>query len=165
MSFPKKIYIDLRCRSSGTHSDFTHSLQTSIEVPHGYVAIIDSVSIPNVFLTIDETRNKLYVRLVAQTDRTLTLRSGMYNGITLAAELQAQLNTLGAQYGAYTVTYDTSTGQLTVSMTGLAFMSFLERDASRPYDCLEVIGVDPADFNGQSFRDGVPVTLAHHVAS
>jgi hypothetical protein len=121
------------------------------------------VSIPNVFLTIDETRNKLYVRLVAQTDRTLTLRSGMYNGITLAAELQAQLNTLGAQYGAYTVTYDTSTGQLTVSMTGLAFMSFLERDASRPYDCLEVIGVDPADFNGQSFRDGVPVTLAHHV--
>ena len=41
-------------------------------------------------------------------------------------------------------------------------MSFLERDPRRPYDCLEVIGVDPADFSGRSFTDGVPVTLAHH---
>jgi hypothetical protein len=161
MSFPKKLYVDSRYRSSGTHSDFSYSLQTSIEVPHGYVALIDSVSIPNVFLSVDENRNKLYVRLVAQTDRILTLRSGMYNGITLAAELQAQLNTLGPEYGTYTVTYETGTGQLTVAMAGLAFMSFLERDASRPYDCLEVIGVDP--IIGQSFTDGVPVTLAHHV--
>ncbi len=83
--------------------------------------------------------------------------------MTLAAELQAQLNTLGPAYGAYTVTYQAGTGKLQILMTGLAYMSFLERDASRPYDSLEVIGVDPADPNGQSFRDGVLVALAHHV--
>ena len=42
-------------------------------------------------------------------------------------------------------------------------MSFLQRDPRRPCDCLGVIGVDPTDFNGQSFTDGVPVTLVHHV--
>ena len=42
-------------------------------------------------------------------------------------------------------------------------MSFLERDPRRPYDCLEVIGVDPTDFNRLSFTDGVPVKLVHHV--
>jgi hypothetical protein len=115
------------------------------------------------FMTVDETRNKLYVRLVEQEDRVLTLTTGMYNGVTLAAELQAQLNTLGPEYGAYTVTYEAGTGKLLILMTGLAHMSFLERDASRPYDCLEVIGVDPADFNGQGFTDGNPVTLVHHV--
>ena len=120
MSFPKKIYIDSLYRSSGTHSDFRYSLQTNIEVPHGYVAIIDAVSIPNVFLTVDENRNKLYVRLVEQTDRVLTLTSGMYNGVTLAAELQTQLNTLGREYGTYTVTYEEGTGHLRVLMTGLA---------------------------------------------
>ncbi len=72
MSFPNKIYNDSRYRSSGTHSDFTHSLAASIEVPHGYVALIDTVSIPNVFMTIDETSNKLYVRLVEQEDQVLT---------------------------------------------------------------------------------------------
>jgi hypothetical protein len=160
MSFPKKLYIDSRYRSSGTHSDFTFSLQSRIEVPQGYVAIIDSVSVPNVFMTVDETRNKLYVRLLEQVDRTITLTPGMFNGITLANELQNQLNTMGAQYGNYTVVFDTSTGQLNVTMVGIAFMRFLERDASRPFDCLEVIGVDPV---GQSVSDGVTVTLPHHV--
>jgi hypothetical protein len=109
---------------------------------------------------VDETRNKLHVRLLEQVDRTITLTPGMYNGITLANELQNQLNTMGAQYGNYTVVFDTSTGQLNVTMVGIAFMRFLERDASRPFDCLEVIGVDPV---GQSVSDGVTVTLPHHV--
>ena len=87
----------------------------------------------------------------------------MYNSVTLAAELQTQLNTLGREYGTYTVTYEEGTGHLRVLMRGLAYMRFLERDPRRPYDCLEVIGVDPADFNGQSFTDGSTVTLAHHV--
>ena len=105
-------------------------------MPHGYVALIDTVSIPNVFLTVDETRNQLYVRLVEQEDRVLTLTTGMYNGVTLAAEVQAQLNALGPEYGAYTATYEAGTGKLRILMTGLAYMSFLERDASRLYDCL-----------------------------
>ena len=53
---PRKLYIDSRARSSGSHSDFTYQLAQSIEVPHGMVAIIDTVSVPNTFMTIDATR-------------------------------------------------------------------------------------------------------------
>ena len=57
-SGPRELYIDSRYRSSGTHSDFTFQLSQSMEVPHGFVAVVDTVSVPNVFQTVDATRNK-----------------------------------------------------------------------------------------------------------
>ncbi len=65
---PRKLYIDSRFRSSGSHSDFVFQLAASVEVPHGWVAIIDTVSVPNVFQTVDATRCKLYVELFDQED-------------------------------------------------------------------------------------------------
>ena len=57
MSFQRKLYFDSRYRSSGSHSDFTFQLSQSVEVLHGYLAIVDNVQIPNVFMTVDDTRN------------------------------------------------------------------------------------------------------------
>ena len=84
---PRKLYIDSRYRSSGTHSDFVFQVAASVEIPHGCMESIDTISIPNVFQTVDATRCKLYVELFGQPDQTLTLTTGMYNGVTLAAEL------------------------------------------------------------------------------
>jgi hypothetical protein len=56
-SGPRKLYIDSRYRSSGSHSDFTFQLAQSVEIPHGFVALIDNIQIPNVFLTCDDSRN------------------------------------------------------------------------------------------------------------
>ena len=72
MSFPRKIYVDSRFRTSGSasHSDFTFQLARSIELPAGTRAVIDSVQIPNVFRTDDSTRCKLYLR---QEDQVVTL--------------------------------------------------------------------------------------------
>ena len=84
---PRKLYIDSRYRSSGSHSDFVFQLAQSIEVPAGMVAIIDTVSVPNVFQTIDSTRNKLYVDIFEHPPQVVTLTTGMYNGVTLATEL------------------------------------------------------------------------------
>ena len=57
-------------------------------MPHGWVALIDNIQIPNVFLTCDGSRDKLYLKLfftdLTEQDRTITLTPGMYNGITLA---------------------------------------------------------------------------------
>ena len=117
MSFPRKLYIDSRYRSSGSHSNFTFQLSQSVEVPHGYVAIVDIVQIPNVFMTVDDTRNKLYLRLsigAATQDYTITLSNGMYNGVTLAIELQNQVNALSI--GAFTAVYNTATGQLSIAL-------------------------------------------------
>jgi hypothetical protein len=155
---PRKLYIDSRYRASGSHSDFTYQLSQSIEVPHGMVAIIDSVSVANVFQTIDSTRNKLYVDVFNHSPQVVTLTTGMYNGVTLAAELQTQLNAMGL--GTFRVVFDTSTGQLRILSTGVGYSTFSERSVSRPFDCLEVIGA----LSGQTMiTDGVELTLPHHV--
>jgi hypothetical protein len=162
---PRKLYIDSRFRSSGSHSDFTFQLSQSVEVPHGWVAIIDNIQIPNVFLTCDGSRNRLYLRLSnsdqPDQDRMITLTDGMYNGITLAIELQAQLNALGI--GTFTVVYDTGTGQLSIGVTGAAFavIRVLGRSVHRPYDALETIGADLT--NGHGMFSGETVVLPGHV--
>ena len=129
---PRKLYIDSRYRSSGTHSDFVFQLAASIEVPHGWVGIIDTISVPNVFQTVDSTRNKLYLELFEQPDQVVTLSTGQYNGVTLAAELQAQLNAMG--HGTYTVLYNSATGQLRILATGVVYMRLRARATSRPFD-------------------------------
>ena len=155
---PRKLYIDSRYRSSGSHSEFTYQLSQSIEVPHGMVAIIDGVSVAYVFQTIDSTRNKLYVDVFNHSPQVVTLTTGMYNGVTLAAELQTQLNAMGL--GTFRVVFDTSTGQLRILSTGVGYSTFSERSVSRPFDCLEVIGA----LSGQTMiTDGVELTLPHHV--
>ena len=92
---PRKLYIDSRYRASGSHSDFVFQLAQSIEVPHGMVAIVDTVSVCNTFQTIDATRDKLYMDVFGHGPQVVTLTTGMYNGVTLAAELQTQLNSMG----------------------------------------------------------------------
>jgi len=49
----RKLYIDSRFRNAGgSSSDFQVTLPVSIEVPENTVAFVDSVHIPNTFLTI-----------------------------------------------------------------------------------------------------------------
>ena len=154
---PRKLYIDSRYRSSGSHSDFVFQLGQSIEVPHGMVAIIDMVSVPNIFQTVDGTRNKIYLEIFGAPDQVVTLTTGMYNGVTLAAELQAQLNAMG--HGSYTVVYNSATGQLSIVASGVVYVRLQERGVSRPFDALEVIGA----IYGINLADGITVTLPHHV--
>jgi hypothetical protein len=162
---PRKLYIDSRYRSSGTHSDFTFQLSQSVEVPHGWIAIVDNIQIPNVFLTCDGSRNRLYLRLSnsdqPDQDRTLTLADGMYNGITLAIELQTQLNALGV--GSFTVAYGTGTGQLSIGVTDAAFavIRVLGRSVNRPYDALDTIGAELV--NGHAMFSGGTVVFPGHV--
>jgi hypothetical protein len=154
---PRKLYIDSRYRSSGSHSDFTYQLAQSIEVPHGMVAIIDTVSVPNVFQTVDGTRNKLYLEIYGANPQVITLTTGQYNGVTLAAELQAQLNAMG--HGTYSVVYNSATGQLSILSNDVVHVRIRERGSERPDDALEAIGA----MGGVDLADGHTVTLPHHV--
>jgi hypothetical protein len=81
----------------------------------------------------------------------------MYNGGTLAAELQAQLNAMG--HGTYTVVYNSATGQLIILATGVVYIRLRGRATSRNFDALEVIGaLDVLDL-----EDGVEAILPHDV--
>jgi hypothetical protein len=154
---PRKLYIDSRFRATGTHSDFVFQLAQSIEVPHGMVAIIDMVSVPNIFQTVDGTRNKLYLEIYGANPQVVTLTTGQYNGVTLAVELQAQLNAMG--HGSYTVVYNSATGQLSIVASGVVHVRIWERGVPRPFDALEVIGA----IEGIDLADGFTITLPHHV--
>jgi hypothetical protein len=160
---PRKLYIDSRYRSSGTHSDFVFQLAQSVEVPAGMVAIIDTVSVPNIFMTVDASRDKLYLQLFGANPRdvVLTLTHGMYNGVTLANELQAQLLALGI--GDFTVVYGTATGQLNLTYTNPADPSTFRirgRTVAYPYDALEVLGLD---LEGRFVYEGEADTFPNHV--
>ena len=164
MSFPHKIYIDSRYRSSGTHSDFTFSLAQSIQVPDDYVCIVNSAQIPNVFQTVNETRNRIYIRLInsgnAETNLVITLATGQYNGLTLANEIQALLNALSV--GVFTVSYGTNTGQLSIGFESSSVAIFIisARDDTRPNDALEVIG---SELGGRAIFSGETALLPNHV--
>jgi hypothetical protein len=121
------------------------------------VAIIDTVSVPNVFQTVDGTRNKLYLEIYGANPQVITLTTGQYNGVTLAAELQAQLNAMG--HGTYSVLYNSATGQLSILANGVVHVRLRERGAVRPFDALEAIGA----IDGIDLADGITITLPHHV--
>jgi hypothetical protein len=163
-SIPRKLYIDSRYASSGTHSDFTFQLSQSIEVPQGMVALIDTVSIPNVFMTVDDNRKNIYIQLFGTNPReaVLTLRTGMYNGVSLANEFQAQLLTLGI--GDFAVLYDSATGQLSITYTNPTDATVFRirgRGAAYPNDALEVLGFDITD--GRVIYSDVVDLLPNHV--
>jgi hypothetical protein len=117
------------------------------------------VSVPNVFQTIDSTRNKLYLDFFEDPDVVVTLKEGMYNGVTLANELQAQLNAMGR--GTFSVAFDTPTGQLKLFATGVGYVVISERSILRPFDCLEVLGA--LDVGPVLLIENAEVTLPHHV--
>ena len=71
MTSVRRIYIDSRMRTSGSDSDFTYDLPRSIEVPDNTIAYVDSILVPNVWTTLHENNNRLYVsETVGPTQRS-----------------------------------------------------------------------------------------------
>jgi hypothetical protein len=101
----------------------------------------------------------LYLDFFEDPDQVLTLTSAMYNGVTLAAELQAQLNAMGR--GTFSVAFDSPTGQLKIVSTGVGYVVMSERSILRPNDCLEVLGA--LDVGPVLLIENAEVTLPHHV--
>ena len=133
MGPPRKLYVDSRFRNAGgSSSDFQVTLAQSIEVPQNTVAFVDSVHIPNVFTTIHTKNRNLYlaeyVSSSATAYKTVQLSEGSYNGVTLASELKSRLDANTQTSATFTVVYQESTGQLTVSST-VSFKFLTEEEA------------------------------------
>ena len=117
----RKLYIDSRRRSSGSHSDFDYQLPQPVQVPKSR-CFVDSVHLANVFPTITSHSRFIYIQEIsttnASTKRKVGLTVGGYDGTTLATEVAAQLNT-GTTLNAnsYSCTFNSGTGKLTVSNT------------------------------------------------
>ena len=118
MTSIRRIYIDSRMRTSGSDSDFTYDLPRSIEVPDNTIAYVDSILVPNVWTTLHENNNRLYVSETVgtnTTEHTYLLPEANYTGQSLANMLQSTLNTGKTLPTNYTVLYDEQIGKLTIS--------------------------------------------------
>ena len=118
MTSVRRIYIDSRLRSSGTDSDFTYDLPRSIEGPDNTIRYVDSVLIPNVWTTLHENNNRLYVSETVgstTTEHTYLLPEGNHTGQSLASTLTSTLNTNKTLSKNYTAIYEENIGKLTIS--------------------------------------------------
>ena len=118
MTSVRRIYIDSRLRSSGTDSDFTYDLPRSIEVPDQTIAFVDSILLPNVFTTLNENNNRLYVSETVgstTTEHTYLLPEGNYTGQSLAITLTSTLNTHKTLPTNYNAIYEENIGKLAIS--------------------------------------------------
>ena len=130
MTSVRRIYIDSRLRSSGTDSDFTYDLPRSIEVPDNTIAFVDSILVPNVWMTPHENNNRLYVSETVgstTTEHTYLLQEGNYTCQSLGNTLRT-LNTNKTLATGYTVTCEENIGKLAMSNSTPHFIS-MTRDA------------------------------------
>ena len=145
MTSVRRIYIDSRLRSSGTNSDFTNDLPRSIEVPDDTRAFVDSILVPNVWTTLHDQNNRLYVSETVgttTTEHTYLLPEANYTGQALANTLQSTLNTNKTLPTAYTVLFEDNTGMLAISNPTPDFI-IMTRDA----------------LVGTSWNGGAPLTI------
>ena len=127
MTSVRRIYIDSRLRSSGTDSDFTYDLPRSIEVPDNTIAFVDSILVPNVWTTLHDQNNRLYVSETAgstTTEHTYLLPEANYAGQALANMLQSTLNTNKTLSTNYTVLFEDNIGKLTISTPHARFYHY-----------------------------------------
>ena len=121
---------------------------------------------------VDGTSNELVVG-DGVNDYTVTLTTGVYEGATLAAEVQTQLNSTPLGAGLFTVSYDNATRQFTIQNTGAAPYTLRWSDSGSTgtallgFDATDTVlaagASDVSDFatdpRNTIYKDGVAVTL------
>ena len=140
----RKIHVDSRLRSSGTHSAFDYSLAETFDTPEGCVAYIDNVVLPHSWSSVDDTNNWLYIAervgsgSYTYSVRKLQLTTGNHSGTTFRTALLTALNTntpTGVA-ASYTAMYILTTNKIIVASPDSATVQFhfLTDDEIKIYD-------------------------------
>lgn len=129
----RQIFIDSRDRISGTSSDFTIQLPSTLVLEGMHQARIDDLRIPMTIPTISSTNNTIEA-LMGSTQYTVVIPTSQYDGNGLAAVIQSALT--AAIPGSWNCSYNASLISMSIScsnpftFTGGSYMSTL---LSRPY--------------------------------
>jgi hypothetical protein len=110
----RKIYVDSKFKTKDSKSDshFKYELTENISIPDNVVMYLDNIVIPNSWLTIDETNNRLYFMFNQLSPQTfyqdfLEVKPNNYSAQSLRDELQEKFNEkLNAKDGTLTITYN-----------------------------------------------------------
>ena len=129
----RQIFVDSRDRITGTSSDFTIQLPSTLVLEGRHQARIDDLRIPMTIPTISSTNNTIQA-LMGSTPYTVTIPTSQYTGDSLAAAIQTVLT--AAIPGSWSCVYYANLISMSIScsnpftFTGGSFMSQL---LSRPY--------------------------------
>ena len=128
---PHKIFVHSSARvnsAHSTHSDFSFQLAASLEVEKSR-CLIDQVHIANEFPSIHANNKYVYIEESVSGvshKRKIALTEGSYDGDTLAANLKSVLNAgTNMSTASYNVTFDASTGKLTITTSDTSNTFFL----------------------------------------
>ena len=122
----RKVHIDSRFRSTGSHSDFQYELAEPFDCPDGTICYMDNAVIPMSWDSVGEHNKYLYL---AERDRRvlpyvyyvrrLELAKKFYSGVTLRKAIEDQLNlNIDPNSGIsnnYAVAYDSASNVLTIT--------------------------------------------------
>lgn len=135
----RKVYVDSRFRTkdSVSNSDFKVELKEAIDLPENTVCYVDDISIPHSWHTVENGRNNtLYIVTThIETDPASTwwhtlaldIAGGNYNGVTLAAAIQKELQY--AEPNLYlTCVYNTARGSITIESNNVRLFNVLSDD-------------------------------------
>lgn len=121
---------------------------------------------------VDDTKNQIVIS-DGVLNQTVSLTAGTYDGATLAAEIQTQLNSTPLGAGLFAVSYDNVTRQFTIQNTGAAPYTLRWSDSNSTggallgFDATDTVlaagASDVSDFatdpRNTMYKDGVAVTL------
>jgi hypothetical protein len=160
----QQLFIDSRDRISGTSTNFSIQLPTTLVLEGGaHKMRIDNFRLPITVPTIQTGVNDTLIVLEGATSYTITIPQANYDGPGLAAELQALL--FAATPGSWTVAYDTSNIAMRISCTNnFTFTggTYFAQLASHPYTStansysftyVTVLGLDMAYLSSSRFAN------------
>ena len=123
----KKIYISSDKRASGDESDFNWQMPFSERVPQETEVMLDQISIPNVFYTVDAHNCNLFWgerNTTANPDTRVNFKEvlthGNYTPQSLGAAIQTKMNARSQAFGyknVYSVQYSDLANTLTFTKT------------------------------------------------
>ena len=113
-----KIYVDSRFAlpSSSSTSNFSIELNNTVEIEAGTNCYLSNVLIPNTWYTIEDSNDKLYIRIVrhvnfSSSDYIINLTHKNYDLTTFRDELELKLDQLGV---SFTVVFTPTSGTIAI---------------------------------------------------
>ena len=156
----RQIFVDSRDRVSGSSSDFTIQLPTTLVLEGTHQARIDDLRIPLTIPTVSSTNN-IILALMGTTPYSVTIPTLQYDGAGLAAAVQVALT--AAIPGSWSCVYNASLISMSITcsnpftFTGGTFMApllqrpFTQTSTSYNFSYVPVAGADVIYLCSQNF--------------
>ena len=131
MSLPvKKIYINSNFKTADSESDsnFKFQLTRTFSFPKHAVFYIENFTCSHAWYSVEENFNDSVSVSIDGQNYIKQMNAGNYTGDTFTTELQSILNSLRAN--VFTVRYNTSRNNITISVVGTTIFKILTDDES-----------------------------------